>query len=93
MERSESQFAETKLAQLKADYRVDILSDWGYENPDGEWKLGTWTKAELDKLHNAIALIAGVMGGSETFIRNLGGVTIRKAEMGSHRSLSFGKRG
>lgn len=84
MERSEAQFAQAKLAQLKADYQVDILADWGDENPDGEWKLGTWTKAELDKLHNAIALIADPMGGNETFIRNLGGVTVRKADIGSH---------
>ena len=86
MERSEAQFAETKLAQLKAGYQVDILADWGSEKLAGEseWKIGTWTKAELDKLHNAIALIADVMGGKETFTRNLGGVTVRKADIGSH---------
>jgi len=31
MERSEAQFAEAKLAQLKADFQVDILADWGSE--------------------------------------------------------------
>ena len=86
MERSESQFAEARLAQLKTDYQVDVLADWGYQTPDGnsEWKLGTWTKTELDKLHNAIALVANGIGGSEKFTRNLGGVTVRKADIGSH---------
>ncbi|MGZ9221186.1 MAG: hypothetical protein ACXW4Q_03695 [Anaerolineales bacterium] len=86
MERSESQFAQAKLAQLKGQYQVDILADWGDEKTDGsgEWKIGIWTKAELDKLHNALALIADAMGGHETFIRHLGGVTVRKADIGSH---------
>ena len=29
MERSEAQLAQAKLAQLKADYQVDVLADWG----------------------------------------------------------------
>jgi hypothetical protein len=86
MERSESQVAQAKLAQLKGEYQVDILADWGYEKQDeaNEWKLGSWTKAELDKLHNAIALVSDAMGGNQRFIRNLGGVTVRKADIGSH---------
>jgi hypothetical protein len=86
MERSESQFAEAKLSQLKSDYKVDILADWGYEKlkSSSDWQLGTWTKAELDKLHSATALVADIMGGSENFVRSLGGVTVRKADIGSH---------
>jgi len=61
MERSESQFAEAKLAQLKTAYQVDVLADWGSEKPDGgsEWRIGTWTKAELDKLNLCPAPAAG----------------------------------
>jgi len=94
MERSESQYAGAKLAQLKAEYQVDVLADWGDEKPEsaGEWKTGTWTKAELDKLHNAIALIADAMGGNETFIRNLAGVTVRKADIGSHGGEALSHR-
>ncbi len=92
MERSEAQFAEANLAQLKADYQVDILADWGYEKPGGEWKLGTWTKAELEKLHHATALMADIMGGKDKFVRNLGGVTIRKADIGSHGGEALSHR-
>ena len=86
MERSEAQLAEAKLARLKADYQVDVLADWGDEKPEGggEWKIGTWTKAELDKLHSALGLIADALGGKDKFIRNLGGVSVRKADIGSH---------
>jgi hypothetical protein len=42
MERSEAQFAETKLGQLKADYQVYILADWWYEKlkSSSDWQLG-----------------------------------------------------
>jgi len=90
MEQSESQFAGAKLAQLKADYHVDVLADWG--DGEGEWKPGTWTKAELYRLHNQIALMASIMGGSEKFVRHLGGVTVRKADIGSHGGEALSHR-
>jgi hypothetical protein len=94
MERSEAQFAQAKLARLKSDYQVDILTDWGEEKPEGggEWRPGAWVKAELDKLDNAIALVADAMGGNEKFIRNLGGLTIRKADIGSHGGEALSHR-
>jgi hypothetical protein len=94
MERSESQYAGAKLAQLKADYQVDVLADWGDEKPEsgGEWKTGMWTKAELDKLHNAIGLLANIMGSKEKFVRNLAGVTVRKADIGSHGGEALSHR-
>jgi hypothetical protein len=82
MERSDSQYAQAKLAQLKADYQVEVLADWGEEK--GEWKPGTWTNAELDRLHTAIDLMVGMMGGKEAFVRHLGGVTVKKSDIGSH---------
>jgi len=61
MERSDSQYAQAKLAQLKSDYQVDVISDWG--DGTGQWTPGTWSKSELDKLHHAIDLMADAMGG------------------------------
>ena len=82
MQQADAQYAQAKLAQLKAQYDVDVAVDWG--DGQGDWKPGLWTKEELDKLHNSIALLANVMGEKENFIRNLGGVTVRKAEIGAH---------
>ena len=90
MEQADSLHAQSKLAQLKADYDVDILVDWG--DNGNEWKAGTWTKAELDRLHNHIALMASIMGGREKFIRHLGGVTVRKADIGSHGGEALAHR-
>ena len=90
MEQTDSQYAQAKLLQLKADYQVDVLVDWG--DGEGEWKPGIWTKAELDRLHNQIAIMANVMGGNEKIVRNLGGVTVRKADIGSHGGEALSHR-
>ncbi|HLO18041.1 MAG TPA: hypothetical protein VK206_24635 [Anaerolineales bacterium] len=90
MERSDYQYAQAKLAQLKAAYQVDVSADW---NEDGKgWIPGTWTKAELDKLHNTVALMAGIVGGNEKFVRHIGGVTVRKADIGSHGGEALAHR-
>jgi hypothetical protein len=97
MELSDSQYARTKLAQLKADYQVEVLADWG--DGGGEWKPGTWTKTELDKLHNALVLMSDAMGGSDRFVQNLGGVKVKKANIGTHggealaHQVSFSEKG
>ncbi|RPI89678.1 MAG: hypothetical protein EHM40_20220 [Chloroflexi bacterium] len=90
MEQADYPYAQTKLAQLKADYQVDILADWGDDG--GNWRPGSWIKAELDRLENAICLMAGVMGGNEGFVRNLGGVTVRKADIGHHAGEALSHR-
>jgi len=90
MEQADSQYAQAKLAQLKADYDVDILADWG--DGESEWRTGSWTKEELDRLHKQIALMAGIIGGSEKFVRHLGGVTVRKADIGSHGGEALAHR-
>lgn len=90
MEPSDSQYAQAKLAQLKAEYQVEVVSDWGDAN--GQWTAGTWSKAELDKLHHAIDLIVDAMGGKEAFIHRLGGVTVRKSDIGSHGGEALAHR-
>lgn len=83
MNRSDLDAISHRLAQLKDELQVDIFPDWG-NNPDGTWQPGRWTKAELDKLHHHIDLLARAMGGNENFIRNIGGVQFKKANIGSH---------
>jgi hypothetical protein len=90
MEKADAQYAQAKLAQLKGEYQVDVLADWG--DGDREWKPGIWTKAELDRLHNSIALLANTMGENVNFIRNLGGVTVRKADIGTHGGEALSHR-
>ena len=82
MERSDSQYAQEKLVKLKTDYQVEVVADWG--DGEGQWTPGTWSKAELDRLHSAIDLMVDAMGGKEKFIEQLGGVTVRKADIGAH---------
>lgn len=97
MEKADYSYAQAKLAQLRMDYQVDVLADWGQADPD--WKPGAWTKAELDLLQNTIGLLAGIMGGKEEFVQNLCGVTVRKADIGSHggealaHNVSFSTKG
>lgn len=90
MERSDFQYAQGKLAQLKADYQVDVVADWGEGN--GQWTPGAWSKAELDKLHNAIDLMVDAMGGKEKFIEQLGGVTVQKLDIGAHGGEALAHR-
>jgi hypothetical protein len=90
MERSDAQYAQAKLAQLKADYQVDVAADWGEGSE--EWTPGAWSKAELDKLHHAIDLMVEAMGGKQKFIEHLGGVTVRKANIGTHGGEALAHR-
>jgi hypothetical protein len=82
MELSDMQFAQELLAQLKAEYQADLFVDWGEEA--GKWKDGSWSRAELEKLYKIIPLMAESLCGKDKFVRYLGGVTIRKADIGSH---------
>lgn len=86
MNRSESRFASEKVARLGADFHVTVLHDWGTEDesPDGGWKDGSWSLAELDKLHDSISLLANKFGGREGLLKKVGNVTVKKGEIGSH---------
>ena len=90
MDRSDSQYAQAKLAQLKGQYQIDVSADWG--DGEGEWKPGSWTRAELDRFHSAIDLMADAMGGPEAFVRHIGGATVRKADIGSHGGEALAHR-
>jgi hypothetical protein len=93
MEQTDYQYAQARLAQLKTDYQVEVLADWGHGNPDpNKWQPGSWTKTELDRLHDAICLMANIMGGSEKFIRHLDGVTVKKSDIGSHAGEALSHR-
>lgn len=90
MEQSDSQYAQVKLDQLKADYQVEVVADWG--DGGGKWTPGTWSKAELDKLHHAIDLMVDAMDGREKFIHHLGGVTVQKSDIGTHGGEALAHR-
>ena len=83
MKTADIQFASETLKQLQEKFRMDVLADWG-TGPDGTWQSGQWLKAELDRLHRTINLFSTTMGGSDKFIQNINGVTIKKADIGSH---------
>lgn len=83
MENSDVSYASEKLMQLQTEYQVDVAADWG-EDSDGAWQMGSWSKEELDKLSRSIGLLAGIMKGHNQFIKNLGGVTVKKEDIGMH---------
>ncbi len=85
MEQAELAIAAEKLACLNADFQVTVLTEWGKVSfGDSAWEKGTWSFAELSKLHDSLSLFANVMGGNENFINNFGQVTVKKADIGSH---------
>ena len=83
MENADIQFATERLKQLQEEFRVEVLTDWG-PGTDGSWQSGKWLKDELDKLHKTINLCSNAMGGHDKFMQNINGVTIKKADIGSH---------
>lgn len=83
MDISDLEHASRKLLQLKSDFQIDLLPDWG-EGTDGVWQKGKWLKDELDKLHDSIGLLAGMMGGGAAFAQHVGGIQVKKANIGTH---------
>lgn len=82
MHQADVQYATERMARLQSEYKVDILVDW--MDDSGTWKPGNWEKDEVDKLYDAITCFASCIGGQEKFKQCMGGVTVRKADMGSH---------
>ena len=83
MEKKDVQYASEKLMQLRSEYNVEVVADWGGD-ADGRWQPGNWSKDELDRLHHSIGLLAAIMKGPNHFIENLGGVTVKKVDIGPH---------
>lgn len=83
MENADNSHASQKLTQLKSEYEVEVVSDWGPDT-DGKWRNGSWSKDELDRLYKSIGLLAGMMKSRNVFIQNLGGVTVQKDDIGPH---------
>jgi hypothetical protein len=75
-------YVSSRIEQLKSEYLVDIFADWG--DDAGNWKPGTWAREELDKLHGILTCFADCIGGLENFRQWTGGVTVKKADMGTH---------
>src|SRR5215216_3771540 len=90
MHQADLDYASEKVAQLKSQFQVDILKDWGDET--GTWQDGFWAKDELDRLLDALNCFAEYAGGPEKVGTYTGGVTVRKADMGSHGGEALSHR-
>jgi hypothetical protein len=86
MDQFESERAAERIARLKSDLNVTVLVEGGHEVSAGElnWQQETWSLVELDRLYDSLALVANEMGGNLRFAQNLGKVTVKKANIGSH---------
>ena len=101
MEKSDFHVANERLEQLKSEFQVDVLTGWGESGlgDSGAPGTGTWSIPELERLHSTLRLFADAMGGAASFVNNLSGVTVRKADIGSHggealsHRVSFSEKG
>ncbi len=82
MYQSDAQYAAEKLAQLKSEFRVEVVPDW--MDDGGAWQPGNWAREELDQLHNTLTCFVDCIGGQEKFKEYVGGVKVRKADIGTH---------
>jgi len=82
MHQVDLEYASEKLTRLKSQFQVDIDRDWGDDT--GTWQAGYWAKDELDKLDNILTCFADCIGGPDKFKQCTGGVTVKKADIGSH---------
>jgi hypothetical protein len=81
--RADSQQADQIAQDLKETYQMTVVKDWGEETEaDSQaWMGGEWSLEELHTLHKGVADLAGVMGGADKFIQNIGSITISQVEM------------
>ena len=90
MKQTDVEYVTEKLTQLKLVFLVDIDKDWGDQT--GTWQDGYWMKDELDRLQNVLSCFADCIGGPEKFKDFTGGVTVRKADIGSHGGEALARR-
>jgi len=101
VEKSDFHVANERLEQLKSEFQVDVLTGWGESGlgDSGASGTGTWSIPEVDRLHSTLTLFADAMGGTASFVNNLSGVTVKKADIGSHggealsHRVSFSEKG
>ena len=91
MEMSDLQQVTERLNQLRSEFQIDILADWG-PGADGSWQRGKWAKDELDRLLDFVGLLAEAMGGSAQFVKNIGGVRVKKTNIGAHGGEALSHR-
>lgn len=90
MKQTDLEYVTDKLAQLKSMFSIDIQRDWGDET--GTWQDGFWMKDEFDRLQNVLMCFADCIGGPDKFKQWTGGVTVRKADIGSHGGEALKQR-
>jgi len=90
MNQSDAPYAMERVANLKSMFLVDIERDWGEDT--GTWQMGYWAKDELDKLHNVLDCFASYIGGYDKFKECTGGVTVKKADIGTHGGEALKRR-
>jgi uncharacterized caspase-like protein len=86
---TESELGE-KVKKLKETYNV-LLVDWGL-NEKKPFNIdeivasskNTWSSAQIERFYDVSKLMADIMGGSSKFKQNLGGVTVKKYDVGAN---------
>ncbi|MEW6404121.1 MAG: hypothetical protein AB1649_20185 [Chloroflexota bacterium] len=91
MKEHDAPYAAEKLVQLKSEFDVDVIPDWGYGDgkAGGPWQEGTWVRTDLDRLYDMICLFSTALGGNGRILQALGGVTVQKSDIGSHAGEAF----
>lgn len=90
MNQTDLQDATQMMDMLRSRFLVAIERDWGDET--GTWQSGFWVKDELEKLLNTLSCLADCVGGAEKLKEFTGGVTIKKADIGTHGGEALKRR-
>jgi RHS repeat-associated protein len=87
-EGEEAAEADGIVVRLTTMYQAEVVKDWGFVNVPGippwgipstcRWEEGKWTLDELKTLEAGVTNLADAMGGANTFISNIGGVTVEQ---------------
>src|SRR5512143_2161550 len=91
MKERDAEIAFERLVQLKSEFQVDVVPDWGPGDTkaSGKWQTGSWARDELDVLYDTLCLLAEIMGGNDRLPLRLGNVTIQKSDIGSHGGEAY----
>ena len=84
MKEAEAQIATEKLTNLKSNFGVTIVPDWGLDQVSGMWQAGNWDGPDLDLLYSSVNLLLDSINGHDKFMQLFGGITVHRAELGTH---------